>query len=89
VVRTGFGKNSNDIWRLLTTLGGPFFRSPERGARSLVWLALADEASELTGAYIQDEKVVDPSAQARDEVLAEGLWEHSEALAGLTAEAPA
>jgi NAD(P)-dependent dehydrogenase (short-subunit alcohol dehydrogenase family) len=89
VVRTGFGKNSNDIWRLLTTLGGPFFRSPERGARSLVWLALADEASELTGAYIQDEKVVHPSAQARDEVLAEGLWERSEALAGLAAEAPA
>jgi hypothetical protein len=56
-VRTGFGKNSKDIWRLLTTLGGPFFRSPERGARSLVWLALADEAGELTGAYIQDEEV--------------------------------
>jgi NAD(P)-dependent dehydrogenase (short-subunit alcohol dehydrogenase family) len=89
VVRTGFGKNNNDIWRLLTTLGGPFFRSPERGARSLVWLALSGEAAELTGAYIQDEKVVDPSAQARDEVLAEGLWERSEALAGLAAEAPA
>jgi NAD(P)-dependent dehydrogenase (short-subunit alcohol dehydrogenase family) len=89
VVRTGFGKNNNDIWRLLTTLGGPFFRSPERGARSLVWLALSGEAAELTGAYIQDEKVVDPSAQARDEVLAEGLWERSEALAGLATEAPA
>jgi len=34
-------------------------------------------------------KVVDPSAQARDEVLAEGLWERGGALAGLTAEAPA
>ena len=40
VVRTGFGKNDNGIWKVLTTLGGPFFRSPERGARSLVWLAL-------------------------------------------------
>jgi retinol dehydrogenase 12 len=35
-VRTGFGKNDNGIWKLLTTLGGPFFRSPERGARSLI-----------------------------------------------------
>ena len=32
--------------------------------------------------------VVDPGAQARDEVLAEGLWERGGALAGLTAEAP-
>ena len=36
VVRTGFGKNDNGIWKALTTLGAPFFRSPERGARSLV-----------------------------------------------------
>ena len=36
VVRTGFGKNENGIWKLLTTVAGPFFRSPARGARSLV-----------------------------------------------------
>ena len=52
VVRTGFGKNENSIWKLLITLGGPFLRSPERGARSLVWLALSDQAGELTGAYV-------------------------------------
>ena len=89
VVRTGFGKNENSIWKPLITVSGPFFRSPERGARSLVWLALSDGAGELTGAYVQDEKVLDPSAQARDEILAEGLWERSEELAGLAAEAPA
>jgi NAD(P)-dependent dehydrogenase (short-subunit alcohol dehydrogenase family) len=89
VVRTGFGKNENDIWKLLITVGGPFFRSPERGARSLVWLAVSPEAAELTGAYVQDEKVRDPSAQAREEILAEGLWDRSEELAGLAAEAPA
>ena len=89
VVRTGFGKNDNGIWKVLTTLGSPFFRSPERGARSLVWLALSDEAGELTGEYVQDEKVLEPSGQARDEILAEGLWEHSAQLVGLPVEAPA
>jgi hypothetical protein len=54
-----------------------------------VWLALSDEAGELTGAYVQDENVLEPSAQARDEILAEGLWERSEELAGLASEAPA
>jgi NAD(P)-dependent dehydrogenase (short-subunit alcohol dehydrogenase family) len=82
VVRTGFGKNERGIWKVLTTVGGPFFRSPERGARSLVWLALSEQAADLTGEYVQDEKVQAPSAQARDETLAEGLWERSAELVG-------
>ena len=89
VVRTGFGKNENGLWRIATTLGGPFFRSPARGARSLVWLALSDQTASLTGEYVQDEKVVRPNAQAQDAVLAEALWERSAELAGLPAEAPA
>jgi NAD(P)-dependent dehydrogenase (short-subunit alcohol dehydrogenase family) len=89
VVRTGFGKNENGIWRVLTTLGAPFFRSPERGARSLVWLARSQESAGLTGAYVQDEKVLEPSAQARDETLAEALWERSAELVGLASAAPA
>ena len=89
VVRTGFGKNDNGIWKVLTTVGGPFFRSPERGARSLMWLAVSADAAALTGEYIQDEKVLAPSAQAQDEVLAEGLWERSAELVGLPADAPA
>ena len=87
VVRTGFGKNDNGLWKVLTTLGGPFFRSPERGARSLIWLALSDDAAALTGEYIEDEKVVAPSAQARDETLALGLWERSAQLVGLPTDA--
>jgi NAD(P)-dependent dehydrogenase (short-subunit alcohol dehydrogenase family) len=89
VVRTGFGKNENGIWKILTTIGAPFFRSPERGARSLVWLATSDEGGTLTGAYVQDEKVARPSAQARDPELARALWEHSAELVGLPADAVA
>jgi NAD(P)-dependent dehydrogenase (short-subunit alcohol dehydrogenase family) len=89
VVRTGFGKNENGIWKLATTVAGPFFRSPARGARSLVWLSLSQEAAGLTGEYVQDEKALAPSAQAQDPVLAQGLWEHSEQLTGLSAATPA
>jgi retinol dehydrogenase 12 len=88
VVRTGFAKNENGIWKVLTTLAGPFFRSPERGARSLVWLSLSEEAAPLTGEYVQEEKVLAPSAQAQNETLAEGLWEHSAQLVGLPADTP-
>jgi NAD(P)-dependent dehydrogenase (short-subunit alcohol dehydrogenase family) len=86
VVRTGFGKTENGVWKVVTTLAGPFFRSPERGARSLVWLALSDQAAPLTGEYIEDEKVVAPSAQAQDDALARGLWERSAELVGLPAD---
>jgi NAD(P)-dependent dehydrogenase (short-subunit alcohol dehydrogenase family) len=87
-VRTGFGKNETGIWKVLTTLAGPFFRSPERGARSLVWLALSGEAAALNGKYVQDEKVATPSAQAQDDELARELWERSAELVGLGANEP-
>jgi retinol dehydrogenase-12 len=89
VVRTGFGKNDNGIWKILTTLGAPFFRSPQRGARSLVWLAVSDQAAALSGEYVQDEKVLTPTAQACNDALAEGLWERSARLVGLSADMPA
>jgi NAD(P)-dependent dehydrogenase (short-subunit alcohol dehydrogenase family) len=89
VVRTGFGKNENGIWKLLTTLGAPFFRSPARGARSLVYLALSHDAANLTGEYLQDEKVISPNLQAQDDDLARRLWERSAELVGLSpSEAP-
>jgi NAD(P)-dependent dehydrogenase (short-subunit alcohol dehydrogenase family) len=89
VVRTGFGKNDNGIWKVLTTVGAPFFRSPERGARSLVWLATSEEGGRFTGEYVEDEKVAQPSATARDAELAHALWERSAALVGLPADAVA
>jgi NAD(P)-dependent dehydrogenase (short-subunit alcohol dehydrogenase family) len=87
VVRTGFAKNENGIWKVVATLGAPFFRSPERGARSLVWLALSDEAAALSGEYIEDDKVVAPSAQAQNDSLARSLWDQSARLTGLPADA--
>jgi NAD(P)-dependent dehydrogenase (short-subunit alcohol dehydrogenase family) len=89
VVRTGFGKNENGIWKVLTTIGGPFLRSPERGARSLVWLATSDEGGHLTGEYVENETVSEPSAAAQDPDFARGLWERSAALVGLPADAVA
>jgi NAD(P)-dependent dehydrogenase (short-subunit alcohol dehydrogenase family) len=89
VVRTGFGKNENGIWKILTTIASPFMRSPARGARSLVWLALSEEGGQLDGEYVEDEQVAAPSRAALDDDLARALWERSAELAGLSADAPA
>ena len=87
VVRTGFAKSEDGVWKVVAKLGAPFFRSPERGARSLVWLALSDDAAALTGEYIVDEKAVLPSAQALDDTLARSLWERSAQLVNLPMDA--
>ena len=83
VIRSGFGKNDGALVRIGLTLVGPFLRSPESGASSLVWLALDPAAGELRGQYIEKQRAVEPSAQARDDRLAAELWERSEELAGL------
>jgi NAD(P)-dependent dehydrogenase (short-subunit alcohol dehydrogenase family) len=88
-VRTGFGKNEEGIWKILITIASPLMRSPERGARSLVWLALSDSGGDLDGEYVKDEKVVEPSRAAQDDALARALWERSARLVGLSADAPA
>ena len=83
VVRSGWGKNDGHVLKAALTIVGPLLRTPERGARSLVWLALSDAAAGITGEYVVDETVRQPSAQAQDEALARGLWERSAALAGI------
>ena len=82
VVRTGFGNDLGPLWQVGLTIARPFMRSPARGARSLVWLALAEETASLTGVYVHDEKVVTPSPAAQDPTLASELWLRSEALLG-------
>lgn len=80
VIRTGFGKNDGTLARLSMTVAAPFLRSPESGARSLVWLALDPDAGQLHGQYVVKQRAVQPSARARDDALAAALWERSEAL---------
>jgi NAD(P)-dependent dehydrogenase (short-subunit alcohol dehydrogenase family) len=86
-IRTGFGKNETGLWKLLITLAGPFMKSPQRGARSLVWLATSEEAGGLNGEYVENEHVATPSQRARDDALARELWERSAVLVGLPADA--
>jgi NAD(P)-dependent dehydrogenase (short-subunit alcohol dehydrogenase family) len=80
VIRTGFGKNDGVLVRISLTVAGPFLRSPESGASSLVRLALDPAAGELRGQYVEKERPVQPSAQAQDDLLAAELWNRSEEL---------
>jgi NAD(P)-dependent dehydrogenase (short-subunit alcohol dehydrogenase family) len=87
VIRTGFGKNDGMLVRVSLTLAGPFLRSPETGARSLVWLAIDSTAGDLRGQYVEKERPVEPSVQAHDDRLAAELWQRSEELTAFGAAA--
>ncbi|HLI02507.1 MAG TPA: SDR family NAD(P)-dependent oxidoreductase [Acidimicrobiales bacterium] len=59
-------------------------RSPEQGADTLVWLAIADPGTEWTsGGYYHDRKPARPSPLADDVKLAGELWARSESATGV------
>jgi NAD(P)-dependent dehydrogenase (short-subunit alcohol dehydrogenase family) len=57
-----------------------FFKSPEQGARTSLYLATAPEVAEISGRYFADAKEKQPGAAALDDVLAERLWTETERL---------
>jgi NAD(P)-dependent dehydrogenase (short-subunit alcohol dehydrogenase family) len=70
--------------RPLSRLVAPlFFRSPERGAEGLAYLAEAPEAGEISGGYFVDCQPAQVAPKAEDPRLAEELWSVSCKLTGL------
>jgi hypothetical protein len=61
-------------------VGRPFARSPEKGARTSVFLASSPEVDGVSGAYFARCREKRPSAVARDDEAARRLWAISEEL---------
>ncbi|WP_091283219.1 SDR family NAD(P)-dependent oxidoreductase [Micromonospora haikouensis] len=80
VVRTRFGADSR-----LVALGMRImpFRSPEKGAETLVWLANQDPARLVDGGYYADRRPRRPLRKATDPQLAARLWEASAKAVGV------
>lgn len=77
-VATGFNHNNSALMATLMLLARPFSRSPEHGARTLVWLADSPGPEGESGDYFSDEKLATPTAEGRDMDAARRLWELSE-----------
>ncbi len=83
LVATGFNRNNGPLSSLAMLAIRPFSRSPEHGARTLVWLADTPDL-DGEGGYFFDEKLARPSRAAEDVDAAARLWEASERQTGLT-----
>lgn len=68
---TGFGKT-------VTGMLKPFFQTPEQGARTAIYLASSEDASEVTGEYFYKCRIAKSSKRSKDMELAKRLFEFSE-----------
>jgi NAD(P)-dependent dehydrogenase (short-subunit alcohol dehydrogenase family) len=83
VIRTRLGRNTRAPIRLGWRVASLFFRSPGKGAETIVYLASEREVAAVSGEYFVNSRQATPSARALDDELAERLWEASEELTGL------
>ncbi|MBW3664222.1 MAG: SDR family oxidoreductase [Actinobacteria bacterium] len=81
-VRTGWGSDTTGLLRIGLWLARPFFKTPEQGARTSVFVAGAPQLEGRTGRYYKGRREVKPSRVARDDDLARKLWEVSAELVG-------
>ena len=79
-VNTSLGNQNNSLLgRVLKIILKPFFRSPLKGANTIIYLAEIDGLS-ITGAYWVDGRVAKTSHYSKNEAEAERLWRLSEKL---------
>jgi len=82
-VRTELGRELPLLMRLGWKVLSRSFIPPQEGARTLVYLASATAAGEISGEYFADCHPARTSSQANDEELARALWHESERLVGI------
>ncbi|MHB8491013.1 MAG: SDR family oxidoreductase [Solirubrobacteraceae bacterium] len=85
LVASGFNRNNGPLMNALMIAAKPLSRTPERGARTLVWLAGSPEVAGESGGYYANEHLATPSRAAQDAEAARRLWELSEEQTGALA----
>jgi NAD(P)-dependent dehydrogenase (short-subunit alcohol dehydrogenase family) len=87
LVATRFAANNGAAGRVIRRVMDLVAISPEQGADTVAWLAHDPEAVASSGDYWVHRRRVVPSRAARDDALAERLWQESARLAALDADA--
>jgi NAD(P)-dependent dehydrogenase (short-subunit alcohol dehydrogenase family) len=83
VIATDIGDQAGMIAGLGWRLAKLFLPGPDRGAATSIFLATVADPTPFHGAYVIGKRIAEPDAAARDDRLAEALWEESAHLVGL------
>jgi retinol dehydrogenase 12 len=81
-VASRIGMNNGITGRIVPLLLKPFFRSPDKGAATIVYLAGSPEVEGVTGKYFYDDAPIEPKPWALDTAAEGRLWVVSERLLG-------
>lgn len=79
-VATNFGKESRPLFRGLIRMGKPFLKSPEKGARTIVYLASSPGVEGISGKYFAYGRQIRSRALSYRQDVWKRLWEVSEEL---------
>lgn len=85
-VNTSLYRSSSVLEKMRSLVLYTFFKSPEEGAQTSIYLAVSDECADTTGCYFEDCKEGRMSPKAKDTQLAVKLWTISEELVKLAPE---
>lgn len=81
-IRSNFGHEAT-VTRIFYRLAGPLLKTPEQGARTMIYLATSPEVAGRSGGYYVDSKLAPTHPKVNEPGLAEALWAASERLVGL------
>ena len=84
-VATSLGsQNDGRLAKWLPALLKPFFRSPDRGASTSIYLCESEEVNQVNGAYFVNCRERSPKTWAQDDSAAARLWQYSEEAVGFS-----
>jgi retinol dehydrogenase-14 len=84
--RTGFGDNMTGPAGLFPRLTKPFFPGPEKGARTMIYLASSPDLKGVSGRFFLRQRARHTKPVTRDAGVAEQLWRISAELVSLSSE---
>lgn len=82
-VATRLGANNGGIAKILLPILALFFRTPDQGAETSIYLCSDPDIDAPNGSYFVNRRVRKPAASALDIPSAKRLWSESEKLVGL------
>ena len=82
-VATDIGKQHGElIAKIIPTLLRPFFRGPQKGAETSIYLCTDDKVADQTGGYWYNCKLTKVKPWAEDDVQAQRLWDYTQDMLG-------
>jgi len=82
VVRTNLARDMNPAAQAVFSLVKVFFASPEKGARTSIYVASARELDQVSGKYFSKEREATAPKESYDEAAAKRLWQVCQQLTG-------